>query len=202
MSILYLEQNTQPWLEWRKGLYTASDASVVMGAQGKWYKVKGLQHWLDIRLGRVEEPVREAYVNGIMAKGSAIEKQVRNHINRVQGWNLEPVCLEYGRYGASLDGYDGEIKLILEVKAPSHANSRVWLDVLDGLVNQHVYWQLVHQMACAPPDTKGTLYVVHHQKTGDERALSLSREQLMADWPALKQRWEYCHEVLTQKGAS
>lgn len=138
-------QSSPDWLNWRKTGIGASDIGVIMGSNT--YKTC-LKLWNE-KSGFVDgDPV-----NAAMAHGIKNEPIARKWVNKDQGLNLIPVCLEDMKnsyFKASLDGYDAKKRVLCEIKCP------VSIHTLDKALRSGVipaYWQ--HQvqwqmMICNP----------------------------------------------------
>jgi putative phage-type endonuclease len=115
MNILKLEQGTPEWLEFRRNGIGSSDIANIMGVKGAF---KSRQEVLFEKLGHTKELTD--HQKRIFNEGHEWEAVVRNQLNQDAGYNFEPVVAVYGfnpRLFASLDGYDAEKKMILEVKS-------------------------------------------------------------------------------------
>ena len=153
MPLIELEQGTQEWLDWRKGLATASDAAVIMGVAPEYLET---QTWNDLRLkkiGLAEEA--SDYLKAAAERGSALEDEARAMLYP----KYLPVCAETedNVFGASLDGYSAPDRKWLEIKCPVYGRKSkqyelAWVTAGEGehpkkRVLPHVWWQLVHQAA-------------------------------------------------------
>lgn len=114
MKLVQLEQGTQEWLEWRKGLITASDVPIIMGvspystARELWERRKGL-------LAEVQD-------NPGMRRGRELEPVARDLAEKSIDGFFQPACCQSDEYpfmGASLDGLALGTGDVLEAKCPS-----------------------------------------------------------------------------------
>lgn len=115
MKTIKLEQGSQEWLDFRKNGIGSSDIANIAEAKGAF---KSRQEVLFDKLGHTKEITE--HQRRIFNEGHEWEKVVRDNLNETAGYNLEPVVAvaEFNpRMFASLDGYDAEKKIILEVKS-------------------------------------------------------------------------------------
>ena len=132
------EQNTEEWLQFRRGKIGASDAPVIMGVSP--WKNK-LQLW--------EEKVKGTYsqaVNGAMKRGIELEESARQLFCLKTGIEVFPcvaVHPELDWMMASLDGLDKSGKVAVEIKCAGKEDHAV---ALAGRVPEKYYPQLQHQM--------------------------------------------------------
>ncbi len=106
------EQGSQAWLDWRKGLLTATDAAMLLGVSPYVTPYKGWQR----KLGDIPEQT----VNPAMLRGQRDEPIARAMFIEQSGINMTPCCVESDIYkfiGASLDGISDCGKYILEIKS-------------------------------------------------------------------------------------
>jgi len=106
-------QRGKEWLDWRRNGIGASDISVLMGTNP--YKTP-LALW-DEKCGFKGEDS----ITPPMAHGIENEDKARQWLNKHQKLNLLPICvedMEHSFYKASLDGYDEDQKVLVEIKCP------------------------------------------------------------------------------------
>lgn len=134
-------QSGEEWLSWRKNGIGASDISVL--TRSNPYRTP-LQLW-EIKCGYRSEDE----MNAAMAHGVRNEETARRWLNDHYQLNLKPVCVEdpdKPHYRASLDGYDFDEGVLVEIKCPisdavldrARTNQAVpsyWLD--------QVQWQIM-----------------------------------------------------------
>ncbi len=140
------EQGSEDWLNWRKGLLTATDAAMLLGASPYVTPYKGWQR----KTGQAPEQV----VNSAMQRGQRDEPIARSIFNREYGINMTPCCIESEKYnflGASLDGMSECETSILEIKSQRPVN----------FVPEFHMFQIQHQMLCSDGKVKQTYYVSH-----------------------------------------
>jgi putative phage-type endonuclease len=106
------EQGSQEWLQWRKGLLTATDAPMLMGVSPYVTPYKGWQRKVGLIPEQQEtEPMR---------RGKRDEPVARDWFIKEYGIEMEPCCVEsdiYNFIGSSLDGLSKCGKYILEIKS-------------------------------------------------------------------------------------
>jgi putative phage-type endonuclease len=111
MKIIKLEQGTPEWLNWRKTVITATDASCIMGNNPWTTPYKCWQR----KLGLVEEQKS----NDAMERGKRLEPEARAQFIERYDLIMEPQVVESSEYeflGASLDGITFSGTKILEIK--------------------------------------------------------------------------------------
>lgn len=113
MRILNLQQNSPDWLEWRQGGIGASDVPIILSESP--FK-KPFQLWLE-KTGRVPKPKPTIAT----AHGQLSEDTARQQLEKELGVKLEPISVvddEAPYLRASYDGWNGDLKLIGEIKCP------------------------------------------------------------------------------------
>lgn len=138
-----LVQGSLEWREFRKRKIGASDAPSVMGVGF----LTPLQLWR-IKVGLEPEKVP----NSAMKRGTELEKVAREKFIEESGIHFEPACFQCDEFPylfASLDGYNEEHNLILEVKCPGKEDHEI---AGRGLVPEKYEAQLQHQMFVAECD--------------------------------------------------
>lgn len=134
MSILITElPPKEVWLELRRKTIGSSDAAVIMGAN-PWKSP--LELYQDKKEGRT------AFVTKPMLRGIELEPAARSLFNLRTGLNAIPCFVtndEYPFAHASLDGYDADKKIAIEIKTVSNLD--------DTTVRSYHYPQLQHIMA-------------------------------------------------------
>jgi len=138
-------QSGDDWLSWRKTGIGASDISVLMGSNT--FKTE-FKLWNEKSGFEKDTPMNPAIAHGIK-----FEPFARDWVNKDQGLNLKPICLEdteISHFKASLDGYDPEKKVLCEIKCP--VSKKILDDVLKSQTvpkywTDQVQWQI---MICKP----------------------------------------------------
>jgi putative phage-type endonuclease len=133
-----LEQGTPEWHDFRSKHIGASEAPVIMG-ESPW--ATPIKLWKE-RLGLIEKKADNAF----MKRGRDLESQALEAFNNKMGSNCQPAVFESDKYpfiAASLDGYDSDQKLIVEIKCPGQEDH---LTACLGEVPAKYKWQLYQQM--------------------------------------------------------
>lgn len=140
-DIIDLNQNSQQWLDWRRGKIGASDAPAIMGVSK--FKTP-LQLWEEHVYGKSQE------TTFAMQKGKEDEIIARLQFNLESSSFYDPTCIQSKKHPwmiASLDGWDaapkGGMPRILEIKSPGVEDHRT---AITGKIPDHYYPQLQHQM--------------------------------------------------------
>src|SRR5882762_4567988 len=114
MKILNLEQGSSDWLRWREGGLGSSDAPVILGVS-PWVTPKELFE----RKLKIRAPQR---TNSSMQRGKDFEPIVRKIYENLFGYSVEPICGVHDSIPwlkVSLDGWNQEKKIAVEIKVPS-----------------------------------------------------------------------------------
>lgn len=117
-----LTQNTQEWLNWRKGGIGASEVPIIMG-ESEYATPRQL--WAE-KTGRVQ-PKETNYA---MLRGQEHEARIRAMYELWYDKSMPPALFQHPRHTymrASLDGWNEEDRRILEIKYPgadTHAIAR------------------------------------------------------------------------------
>jgi len=145
----FVEQNSNEWLEWRRKGLGASDAPVVMGVSP--YKTPF--QLFEEKIGKPSKKKANEYITN---KGHKAEGPARARAEFKIGMVFKPELVEMENYEwlrASLDGYNEEHHVIMEIKyqgAEDHAKAKAWVDgeiknVRDAVPEK--YWpQIQHQL--------------------------------------------------------
>ena len=133
-----MQQNTKEWLDLRKKKIGASDAPIIMGVSP--WKTK-YQLWQE-KLNLIEpEPMNDS-----MARGKALEEKARACFEEKMGVKTPPHIAFHPTLDwmmASLDGYNYEHGILVEIKCGSRSDHDM---AKVGLVPEKYYPQLQHQM--------------------------------------------------------
>lgn len=116
-TVLGLKQGTQEWLKWRNQGLGASDAGIIMGISP--YK-SPYMFWLERRGILPPEPFMPYQVKA-MERGHTLEPVARAWYERQTGLQMTPISAEHQEYPfirASLDGYNQEHNVGIEIKCP------------------------------------------------------------------------------------
>lgn len=119
-----LPQGSDKWLEVRSQYGMASEVAAVM-EKSPWIPATPLQLW-EVKNGK-----REVYVSDAMKRGNKYEPIARESLEENMGITFKPVVvlcdIDGVPIGASLDGWNGEKKIVAEIKVPMKGeNSKLW----------------------------------------------------------------------------
>ena len=98
-----------------------------------------------------------------------------------------PTRLILGDYAASLDDITKDGKVILEIKCPFQGkDSKIWKSVRDYGEPSYDFWQMQHQLFCAP-DAEIVVLFLYDSATGDSIYTEVDRDpnsiaRLKAEW--------------------
>lgn len=133
-----LIQNTETWHLWRgKGL-GASDAPTIMGVS-PWSTAFEL--WLE-KTGQTKRRDPNPFAAAAMLRGVLMEPEARAWYEAQTGLTMETISAEHEQYPyirASLDGYNAEQNIGIEIKCPgkaSHAKTLKSREVPDNYMPQ------------------------------------------------------------------
>ena len=143
-------QGSEDWHKWRDKKRSASLAGVIMGCAPSWSPVKT---WEDLRMEQAGLAARRSdFLERAAKRGLESEREALQRFKQERPHHLdyEPVCVEYGEFAASLDGYAKPFWV--EIKTPARGKqSKLW-ELMEGNGVQvasdlpaHYFWQLVHQ---------------------------------------------------------
>lgn len=140
MRIVTLDQNSPEWKVWRHGGLGASDASSIVGLS-PWTSREQL-------LRQKQSPITGTgdYENSAMSRGKLLEPHARQKYEDLMGWASPPVCVLHPTYDwmrASLDGWNAEKGIPLEIKCPNKDDHTC---ALEGRVPMKYIPQVHHQL--------------------------------------------------------
>lgn len=118
-KIIDVNQDTEEWLEWRRSGITATEASIIIGANP--YETKE-----ELFLVKSGQKPAEFKNNEAIQRGKDLEPFVRDKINNHYEENFQPACVQSIANPfmiASLDGLSEDGTRILEVKCPTNFGS-------------------------------------------------------------------------------
>jgi len=150
MKIIKLQQNSQEWLEFRRGKIGASDAPIIFG-------VSPFKTPYQLFVEKTEGI--EGKQNGAMRRGHDLEEEAREAFEGAyRKYALEDVCVvplvaqseDYEWMIASLDGIDLDKKIAVEIKCPGEKDHKT---ALEGRIPTHYIPQLQHQLLVTGYDT-------------------------------------------------
>jgi putative phage-type endonuclease len=133
-----LIQGSKEWKEWRRSKAGSSDAPIVMN-ESPWMTPTEL--WME-KCGFKEFD----HTNFVTQIGSEAEPFVRQAYEKVTGISFDPLVVESDDYpfmSASLDGFNADHGIILEIKVPG---KEVYELALKEEVHTKYVWQLEHQL--------------------------------------------------------
>lgn len=179
MIIENMIQGSAEWLAFRRQHITATMAPILM-ERSKWSTPRDL--FLEIA-GLV--PPKEQ--NSAMKRGLELEPVARDLFNQQYQANAVPVVMVSDKFSwmaASLDGWDEEKKLLIEIKAAGLEDHRL---ARQGIIPAHYTDQLLHQMLVSgvekcyyvsyrPGNLKQDLIVIEHQFCPKEAEILIERE--------------------------
>lgn len=137
-------QGSDEWLAMRRSYIMASDAPAIMGVS-PWRSQFDI--WKD-KLGLLP-PLED---NHAMQRGRELEPRARALYEDLYGHKVTPDVIFHGSIpymGASLDGYNKDLGIVLEIKCPGREDH---LRAKDGKVPKKYIAQLQHQMEVAGVD--------------------------------------------------
>lgn len=140
--IINIKQNTKEWREWRNKGLGASDAPIVMEVS-PWTTL--FQLWC-YKTNALPKPEFNAFQVKAMERGIELEPIARKMYENILGKSFPSTSFEYGPYPflrASLDGYNEELNLNVEIKCPGKVDHQT---ALKGKVPLKYYPQIQMQM--------------------------------------------------------
>lgn len=197
-----LEQGTPEWIEWRQDHAQASDAAIIMNVAPEYWEIRSWAQLAAQRVGlqaETKEKSKEFYAHGHERETIARQRYIESYFEGETPPDdaFLPVCIETddGRYGASLDGYNGNGDPgWAEIKGTTHKNSKLVDAVKKETVPLYIWWQMVHQayvftqgQAWTAEDTAVLLVLGIDDKLHE---VYVAIQDLLADWPKLEAEWE------------
>lgn len=135
MKILYLEQGSAEWHEFRKNHIGGSDAPIVMGVSP--YKTRH-----ELYLEKIGDEPAKNFMTSAMQRGHDLEPIARQMFNEEHFYCCVPCVFEsedYSFLSYSSDGYDPDNKVLIEIKCGTKAEHEA---VKRGEVPNKYYPQL------------------------------------------------------------
>ena len=125
-----LPQGSKKWLEVRSRYGMASEVPAAL-SKSPWMPASPLQLW-EVKNGK-----REVFVTEAMKKGTKYEPIAREALEENMGVSFSPVVvlchIDGIPIGASLDGWNGEKKIVAEIKIPMKGeDSKLWEIMTSG----------------------------------------------------------------------
>lgn len=177
---IQIEQGSAEWLALRKNYIGSSDAAAIMGVS-KWDTE--YQAWCQ-KLDLV--PPKEE--NGAMSRGKELEPIARELFEELVGMKMTPKVFVRDFMIASLDGWNDEHGMPLEIKCPNKDDHMLFLL---GQVPAHYIPQLQHQMLVL--DVPRMYYFSYHDHYDDGQPLIVPRDDAYCEklLDKEKQFWNY-----------
>lgn len=176
-----LVQGSNEWLEHRKKYFNASEAGAVMECSP--FEPRNHAELFDRKMG-----LTAFSGNYATDRGHKMEPLAREAFNAVYGVH-QPKSFVNGRLAASLDGWNNDTGMILEIKCPVSVESTLFnINSAEDLksIAPHYWWQLVHQHAVA--ESSGAWFMVYHPEKWN--AVFIGWELLAADVIELREAWD------------
>ena len=142
MKIINLSQDTQGWLDWRKGILGSTDVGAIIGMNA--YKTA-----LDVFEDKLGISFKIVEMNELMQLGKESEPFIRDDFNKKFGTKYKPLCVQSATHdflGGSLDGYDKETNTVLEIKYSKYAKMSNCIKQQSQLAVKEVYPQYYCQI--------------------------------------------------------
>lgn len=175
MRKVHFEQGSDEWLNWRRGLLTATDAAMLLGVSPYCTPYKGWQR----KIGDAPEQA----MNSAMQRGHDDEPIARALFIQEYGINMHPCCVESEKnnfIGASLDGISDCGRFILEVKSQRP---------VDQVPEMHMC-QMQHQFLSTDNEAEKCFYVSHWQGVNKTFEVYPDSEWQKAYLPQAKEFWK------------
>lgn len=138
--VVDIEQGTDGWLRWRQSGFTSTDAEILMG-----YSKRSYEDLFESKLVTEFEPFTNEYIE----HGRESEPKARERFELATGYKFDPLCVEslvHQKVRSSLDGFNFELNIPLEIKCPFYyASYKKQVEKIPA----YYYCQLQHHMlAC------------------------------------------------------
>lgn len=177
VKFLDLEQNTPEWMEWRNQRLCASDIGILM--EGSNDEIRKLYY----RKASLDSS--PSYQSPAMKRGHDLEPIAREKASRMLSTKFEPICVERGTFGASLDGFNREKNIGLEIKCPMHIPKAV-----EGLISYKRYmWQIQTQIYVS--NAESIVLFVYDGETGAALVKTIYRDEKIINKFLEKSKWFY-----------
>jgi len=134
-----VKQNTEKWHHMRSSKLGASDIPVVLGLSK--YKT-ALQLWEE-KTGQVPREELDAFAGRYAQRGHDLEPIAREKVITLLDMDFVPTVFTKRYLMASLDGWNADAKVVLEIKCPGKEDHAI---ALSGKVPEHYYPQMQAQM--------------------------------------------------------
>jgi putative phage-type endonuclease len=158
MKMIPYLQGSEIWKKWRLSRICGTDSGIILD----------LNEFCDIcTLWKQKlEMLPPVEMNAAMQYGKDNEDLVRSLFIDRTGIEVEPIVIESDDYfwmGCSLDGYNQENNIIVEIKCPQKINKH--MPVYEGIISRNYYAQVQHQLACSKANE---CYFVSYHKDDPE----------------------------------
>ena len=178
-------QREPQWFKLRRNKRTASATPVVMGTVGSMKE-------LAAEYQGYRKPVTPAMQQGIDQEDVALEAFNAWYFGR----SLQPAVLSCDEYLASLDGFDEDENVIVEIKCPMQGwKSMAGRAAEEGLLLPQHFWQIQHQLMVSQ-GRKAYLWI-WDAKLQDGLAVSCAPDP--EAWEKLRARWDKVWPQLHQR---
>jgi len=180
MRKVEFEQGSQAWLDWRKGLLTATDAPMLMGASPYVTPYKGWQR----KTGQAAEQA----VNPAMLRGQYDEPIAREWFIKEYGIEMNACCIEselYNFIGSSLDGLSTCGRYILEIKSNG---DQYHFGLNGGLPDFHMM-QMQHQLLSTDNTAEMGFYLSYNNGNKIVKEVYPDKEWVANYLPKAKEFW-------------
>ena len=185
MRSVQLKQGSEAWKLYRMEHANASEAGALMGVAPSWMQIHTPYQLWQYKQGDIEFEGSE-FLERAQEHGHKTEPLARAWLSDHCGIPFSPEVFEEeirGRdYSASLDGYgksfDEKFSHKAEIKCPATGEkSETWKSALNGEIQPHLYWQVVHQEMVCPTDK--TYFCVYLDA---DRVINLDLDEVMPGW--------------------
>lgn len=188
MRKVHFDQGSPAWLKWRRGLLTATDAPVLMGASPYATPFKGWQ--------RKSGLIPEQEETEPMRRGKRDEPIARDWFNKEYGLAMEPCCVEsddLNFIGASLDGLSPCGKYLLEIKSNG---DQYHFGLNSGPPDFH-WMQMQHQFLACDKMPEMAFYLSWHKSGPRVIETKIDNEWIDSYLPKAREYWRCCvfHEA-------
>lgn len=180
MRKVEFEQGSPEWLQWRRGLLTATDAPMLMGASPYVTLYKGWQR----KVGQIPEQQETEP----MRRGKKDEPIAREWFIKEYGIEMEPCCVEsetYNFIGSSLDGLSSCGKYILEIKSNG---DQYHFGLNGGLPDFHLM-QMQHQLLSTDNTAEMGFYLSYNKGEMIVKEVYPDRDWLEYYLPKAREYW-------------
>lgn len=186
MKTLRLQQGSPEWHEARAKYFTASEASVMMGASKKLTR----NDLLRLKATGAEQEISDYTRDVIFERGHEIEAKARSIAEQIVGAELYPATgiSDDGELLASFDGITMLEDVVWECKQWNEAKAA---EVIEDRIPAEDYWQCVQQLVVSRADK--LLYMV---TDGADQTVSTWLTLKPEDGKALRAGWKQFAEDL------